>query len=354
VPGPLPGDAAALAASLVAFFHEHKRAMPWRTIRSAYRVWISEIMLQQTQVATATPYFERFVAAFPSVHALAEADLSDVLSQWSGLGYYSRARNLHRAAQMVIQEWSGRLPSTAAELQELPGIGRYTAGAIASIAHGEWVSVVDGNVARVLSRLVDLDLAVDGKEGKSRVEDLAQRLVEGADNPGDLNEALMELGALVCTPRNPSCHRCPWRDLCVALEKGTVDLRPVKKPRKERTQMQISALVLQVGDAVALEEGAAQGLYGGLRQCPSILLPDGVSAEQGHFHLLDRLALPPPDPFPAGVEVKRVLTHRELRIHGVGIRLKRRPPGLFWAPLSQLDSQPISAATRALLAALPP
>src|SRR6185369_3543428 len=200
---------------LLAWYGRHKRALPWRDVGDPYRTWISEIMLQQTQVDTVIPYYQRWLERFPTVQALAESPLNDVLALWEGLGYYSRARNLHRAAQQVAAERGGALPQTVDELLALPGIGRYTAGAIASIAFGVDAPVLDGNVKRVLARVFDIQTDVKSPAGARELWALAASLVPSG-RAGDYNQALMDLGATLCTPRAPACDICPVRELCAA------------------------------------------------------------------------------------------------------------------------------------------
>jgi A/G-specific adenine glycosylase len=276
-------NADALAGALVAWFHLRRRTLPWRESPSPYRVWVSEIMLQQTQVETVIPYFERFIDRFPDVHALAAAPLDDVLGLWSGLGYYRRARYLHAGARHVVATLGGELPATPEALRTIPGIGPYTAGAIASIAFGLPAPLVDGNVQRVLSRLSDEGAAVDAGPGHKRIWALADRLVRASADPSALNQGLMELGALVCRPTQPDCPACPFRDDCLASARGTVASRPVKKERRPPTVVHAVAAVLRshAGDPRLLfarrpDEGLLAGLWGlPMRE----LATDGASAE---------------------------------------------------------------------------
>jgi len=217
-----PGGRGTLQASLLAWYAEHSRKLPWRQDRDAYRVWVSEIMLQQTRVAAVLEHYRHFLDAFPTVEALAKAAEERVLALWSGLGYYRRARMLHRAAQAVANELSGVIPHEAEKLRKLPGVGRYTAAAIASIAYGEPVAVVDGNVERVLSRM-DGEPRGDGTAWKRAQELLDRR------HPGDWNQAMMELGATVCTPQGPKCEICPVLHWCRAPGAGIPKLRAVRK-----------------------------------------------------------------------------------------------------------------------------
>ena len=231
---------------LLAWFEEHKRNLPWRMQRNPYRVWVSEVMLQQTQVTTVIPYFERWMKQYPSVAALASAREADVLKAWEGLGYYSRARNLMRGANHVLTAHGGQFPDSVEELRRVPGIGRYTAGAIASIAFGHPAPVLDGNVMRVLCRV--RDLAGDPRKAPlhEHLWSLAEQLATGADS-GSLNESLMELGALVCTPKNPQCALCPLRRQCLALKCGSVEQRPEMARSKGATRREVHILLVRQG-----------------------------------------------------------------------------------------------------------
>lgn len=220
-----PLDLPSIRRSLLGFYDARARDLPWRRTDDPYAIWVSEIMCQQTRVETVIPYWETWMARFPDVDALALADQAEVLKAWEGLGYYSRARNLHRGAQVVRERFGGRLPTTGEELREIPGIGPYTGGAIASIAFGRAVPAVDGNVRRVFARLFD-----DPAPGPARLESWGAALVD-PQRPGDFNQALMELGATVCTPTSPSCERCPIASHCRAYAVGTVSDRPAPKKR---------------------------------------------------------------------------------------------------------------------------
>jgi A/G-specific adenine glycosylase len=217
------------ARNLVEWYRGIRRELPWRKDRDPYRIWISEIMLQQTTVAAVVPYYERFLKRFPTLEALAIAPVDDVLEYWAGLGYYSRARNLHRASQALS---ASGFPRTAAELIELPGFGPYTARAVSSLAFDEKTGVLDGNVIRVLSRMYGFAVEYWKPAGRAQLQEIADRLAQ-IDHPADLNQGMMELGATVCTPVNPSCLLCPWSAKCVARAEGRIDELPLKKPRKE-------------------------------------------------------------------------------------------------------------------------
>lgn len=220
--------AASLAEALVGWYREHKRDLPWRSSKDPYRIWISEIMLQQTTVAAVIPYFDRFMLEFPEVHDLASAPLEKVLRMWSGLGYYSRARNLHQAARLFSEKG---FPRTAAELAGFPGLGPYTSRAISSLAFGEKVGVLDGNVIRILSRVSGEAVEHWKPSGRDLLQSWADALARDED-PSDLNQGMMELGATICTPRNPACLLCPWKKDCVARKSSRIDSLPLKKPRR--------------------------------------------------------------------------------------------------------------------------
>jgi A/G-specific adenine glycosylase len=250
---------------LLEYYDAHRRDLPWRGNRDPYRVWVSEIMLQQTRVETAIPYYDRWMERFPTVEALAEVDEESVLKAWEGLGYYSRARNLHRSALIVRERLGGMLPRDSQSLRTLPGIGEYSAGAIASIAYGEVVPAVDGNARRVLSRLLDLENPTDASLRKR-----AGELVD-PDRPGDWNQALMDLGATVCTPRSPRCTICPLTGECRALAAGTQELRPVSKRRPRVRTVSYAVLVaLNPAGEVLMVRRPPNSLLGGLWEFPAV------------------------------------------------------------------------------------
>jgi A/G-specific adenine glycosylase len=258
-------DPTRLRGLLLEHYDAHRRDLPWRQNREPYRVWVSEIMLQQTRVQTAIPYYDRWMERFPTVQALADVDEESVLKAWEGLGYYSRARNLHRSALIVTERLGGVIPRDSQSLKTLPGIGEYSAGAIASIAYGEVVPAVDGNVRRVLSRLFDLEDPTDASLRRR-----AGELVD-PDRPGDWNQALMELGATVCTSRSPRCSACPLTGECRALAEGTQELRPVSKRRPSvRTVCYEIVVALNPAGEVLMVRRPPEGLLGGLWEFPAV------------------------------------------------------------------------------------
>jgi A/G-specific adenine glycosylase len=336
-----------LAADLVAWYRANLRPLPWRRTREPYAIWVSEIMCQQTRVDTATPYWERWMARFPTVGALAEAPLDDVLGLWAGLGYYGRARNLHRAARVVVADHAGELPRSADGLRAIPGIGRYTAGAIASIAYDEAAPVVDGNVARVLARVFALEDDVRSTAGQRALWQHAAELVP-ADAPGDFNQGLMELGATICTPAKPRCAMCPLAARCAARAAGRQDELPVVPRRKRADELprlrQIAAWIERDG-RVLLAQRPAGGLYGGLWELPQAARrPALVAAFGGRLELAAR----------AAVRHRQLLSHRRLEIELRPATLTGRVPRLegyqrtTWCAPARLATLGVSNATRTI------
>jgi A/G-specific adenine glycosylase len=228
---------------LIEWYQKNKRPLPWRETRDPYKIWLSEVILQQTRVAQGTDYYNRFLIAFPDIQSLATADEQEVLKLWQGLGYYSRARNMHHTAKEIVEKYRCAFPETADGLKTLKGIGDYTAAAIASICFDEPVAVLDGNVARVISRLYAIDTPVDSNEGKKNITDLANSLLD-TNYPGTFNQAVMELGALVCTPKSPACNTCPVAFACQALKRNQIECFPVKTPKKSPTYRHLNYLVI--------------------------------------------------------------------------------------------------------------
>ncbi len=261
---------------MLAWFRKHARDLPWRRTRDPYAIWLSEIMLQQTRIDQGTPYFERFMRALPTVQALANASDDKVLKLWEGLGYYTRARNLHKAAKQIVGERGGMFPQTAEGWQSLPGVGRYTAGAIASIAFGERAPVLDGNVIRVFSRFFDIVECTDDTATKNHLWTLAEELVP-KNHPGDFNQSLMELGARICTPTSPRCPECPIRRQCLARTNGTAEQRPVRKAKKRIPHYEIVIAAIKKRGRYLLGKRPPSGLLGGLWEFPGGKVHPGES-----------------------------------------------------------------------------
>ena len=257
-----------IQAKLLQWFKKKARDLPWRKTRDPYAIWVSEIMLQQTQVATVIPYYQRFLKSFPTVRHLAKADLSKVLKLWEGLGYYSRARNLHRASQVISNHLNGEIPDTIEGLLNLPGIGRYTAGAILSIACNKETPILDGNVKRVLARL----FAISGDMRKKETEEMLWSLSESLIPKGhasSFNQALMDLGAMVCTPRDPLCLRCPLQSLCKAKAEGKPERYPLRALKKRIPHVDAVSAVIERNGKLLVLQRPARGLLGGLWEFPN-------------------------------------------------------------------------------------
>ena len=343
--------------ALIAWFAANARDLPWRRTSDPYAIWISEIMLQQTRVQTAIPYYERFLKRFPTVEKLARARLDTVLRHWEGLGYYSRARNLHRAAREIVARFSGRVPQTAAELRSLPGIGAYTAGAIASIAFDQPEPIVDGNVERVLCRVFRIceppkDTAVH-KKIWSIAEDLLPR-----EEVGQFNQALMDLGSEICTPRNPRCEDCPLRRLCEAQLHGEQDLLPVRIPKKPLPRYNVVVGIIYKGGRILIDKRKPKGLLGGLWEFPGGKVRTGESLQAAlRREVREELVI--------RVRVKRPLTvvdhtysHFHVRIHAFECTyISGRPQCITcddvkWVRLQDLGRYAFPAANRRIIAAL--
>lgn len=261
------------AALLLAWYTAMKRDLPWRRTLSPYAIWVSEVMLQQTQVKTVIPYYERFIQRFPSVEQLGAASLEEVLLVWRGLGYYSRARRMWEGAHYLLEQQDGKMPKDYEALLRVPGIGKYTAGAIASIAFGQRVTAIDGNVLRVVARLIAWSEPVETARSYRRFNE--QLLVwQPVLQPGDFNQALMELGALVCTPTMPDCPRCPLSQVCEGYRRSDVQRYPVKRVKAKRQVVTRLTFILRQGDRVFLQKRPAQGLLANLWEFPGVELSE--------------------------------------------------------------------------------
>lgn len=327
--------------------------MPWREDRDPYRVWLSEIMLQQTRVATVIPYFEKFIASFPCVEGLAAADEQEVLALWAGLGYYARARSLHKAAKVVADELGGEFPRTAAGLQALPGVGPYTAGAIASIAFDEPAPAVDGNVVRVLSRLQRWDADTANPAARRAAEPLVQAILQrGA--PHVLTQAIMELGATICLPANPACTACPLATLCAAKKAGEVTQYPRAKARKKPRPVKLVALaLLDTKGRVLVRKREGQALFGGLWEVPHL------EAGADHGEALSELARQQGQNGKLRTahrgQVTHTLTHRKFTVELYSARAERAPrrsANAKWVDPRAPADVPLSRFQRKLLARL--
>ncbi|NMF89170.1 A/G-specific adenine glycosylase [Aromatoleum petrolei] len=307
------------ATRLIAWHGGHGRHdLPWQNTRDPYRIWLSEIMLQQTQVDTVIPYYARFLARFPDVASLAAAPVDDVLALWSGLGYYARARNLHKAAQAVVAQHGGEFPRSAAEIAELPGIGRSTAAAIAAFAFGERAAILDGNVKRVLCRV----FGIDGFPGERAVEQRLWALAEDLlphTEIGTYIQAQMDLGATLCTRGKPACGRCPMTPICVALREECVGELPAARPKKAVPQRHARVAVIVAGGEVLLERRPPTGIWGGLLALPEIPADEADAARwvEARYGLAARAARPLP-------VLNHTFTHFRLEMTPVLVEVERR------------------------------
>ncbi len=344
-----------IVGPLLAWYDRGRRILPWREEPTSYHVWLSEIMLQQTRVEAVKPYYDRFLRALPDVESLAAVEEEKLLKLWEGLGYYNRARNLKKAAQIVMEEHGGLMPETYEALLALPGIGSYTAGAIVSIAFGKAYPAVDGNVLRILARLrADGRDILDAKVKKAVEEELSG--VMPKDRPGDFNQALMELGATVCIPNGaPKCESCPWGTICRARQEQRTAEFPKKAKKKPRSVEERTILVIQDADRVALRKRPDRGLLAGMYEFPSM---EGHCKEREVASYLREIGLSPiriKELPPA----KHIFTHKEWHMIGYLVRVdelagleagEETPPFVFVEPEETRSAYPIPSAFAAYAA----
>lgn len=313
-----PASLRSFRSALLTWYRANRRSLPWRGTRDPYRIWVSEIMLQQTRVAAVLEHYRRFLSRFPTVRDLAEASESEVLAEWSGLGYYRRARMLHRAAKVVVEEHHGHLPRRSEDLRELPGIGRYTGNAIASIAFNEPAAVVDGNVERVLSRLLNQQLTGDA------LWKIAQRFLD-PEHPGDFNQAMMELGATVCLPGVPQCWGCPVKRLC--LSRGTASAR--KRIMEQRARRSASLLLVKRRNTILLRQRSETSrLMAGMWELPE------TETEPNRQPLL---------------KVRHSITTTDWRVSVFAQPRIANDKRMRWIPLSEVSRLPLTGLTRKIL-----
>ncbi|MFD2252062.1 A/G-specific adenine glycosylase [Pseudochelatococcus lubricantis] len=346
----IAGHETADPTALLAWYDRHRRGLPWRALpgetADPYRVWLSEIMLQQTTVQTVKGYFERFLARFPTVEALAGAPVEAVMQAWAGLGYYSRARNLHACAQAVVERHGGRFPANETALLALPGIGAYTAGAVAAIAFDKPAVAVDGNVERVLSRLMALEEPLP--RAKPAIRALALALMPKA-RPGDFAQALMDLGATICTPKKPACVLCPWSPPCRARREGTAETFPRKEAKKTgNLRMGAAFVAVRADDCILLRDRPPRGLLGGMAEVPG-------SDWSAAFDAGQALAAAPLNTrwrrLPGSV--RHVFTHFPLELTVYRAELPARTPapeGSRWRARAELKDEALPTVMRKVLA----
>ncbi len=325
-----------------------RKTLPWQINKTPYRVWLSEIMLQQTQVSTVIPYYEKFIQRFPTIQHLAKAPVDDVLALWSGLGYYTRARNLHQCATQIVNHHGGEFPNSVDEVSALSGIGRSTAGAILSLSRNVNAAICDGNVKRVLSRVTGTRLYDNLRQNEIALWQLAERLVP--DNATDYNQAMMDIGALVCTRSKPACKQCPLQSFCVAHKENNFEDYPGRKPKKTIPEKSARFLLIRDGNNVLLQQRASSGIWGGLwipPEIPAELSPTEAAAEWG-------LTMAQLQTMPA---FRHTFSHFHLNIHGfcgvlsaTSTRMMRvRDVSTRWQPLTALDEIGLPAPMRRLL-----
>ena len=340
--------------ALLAWFKKYQRKMPWRGIDDPYRIWVSEVMLQQTQVKKVVAYYERFIDRFPNVQQLANAPLQDVLKVWEGLGYYARARNLHKAAQFIIKELDGEIPSDYATFRKLAGVGDYSAAAVQSIAFNTPYAAVDGNIKRVLARLYLMEAPINEASSAKRFQQKADDLLD-QEEPGQFNQAMMELGATVCRPQSPSCLICPVNQFCEAFHTA----RQTEFPRRRKTEAipehHIAAGVIYKGSEVLIVQRPLDGLLGGLWEFPNGQISENESAEEACIrHITDVVNLSVTN-IKYLTRVKHAFTHFKIVVdvfqcdYDSGKVVLNGPIDAKWVKLAALQDYPLPRATHKIL-----
>ena len=342
-------DLSIIVEPLLQWFQENARVLPWRESPTPYRVWVSEIMLQQTRVEAVKPYFERFMRELPRIQDLAECEEERLLKLWEGLGYYNRVRNMQEAAKTVMEEFAGELPSDYGELLKLKGIGSYTAGAVASIAYHQPVPAVDGNVLRVITRVAEDSSDIMKQSVKTEIEKRLAEIIP-ADHAGQFNQALMELGAIVCLPNGqPLCGKCPWQSFCRARFHDKISEIPVKTKAKARKIQNRTVLVIRRQDKVILHKRPAKGLLAGMYEFPNV---EGTLSEEEALKWIKQKNLQPLRIEKAG-EAKHIFSHIEWHMTGYVIwidELEKDVSGMLYLDLQEVNEKyPIPAAFAAYI-----
>lgn len=344
-----------LGRQLLAWYRRNQRSLPWRETNDPFRIWISEIMLQQTQVYTVIPYYHRFLKAFPTVSSLACAPLQKVLKVWENLGYYSRAGNIHAAARMIVEKFGGQIPDNWEEIQKLPGIGQYTAGAILSIAYGQAIPAVDGNVRRILCRLFAIRKPVDDTRKQKQLQKLAASLIP-AKHPGDFNQALMDLGATICKAKNPDCSRCPVADLCQARLHDLQNVLPITRKAPAIPHRQATAAVIRNSKGMLLVvQRPTTGLLASLWKLPGGFIKADEALEKNLRHSVkEELGIS----IRTGkylASVNHAYTHFRITLQAYECRLLKGTPKPIgcqnwrWASLNDLKKLPLSKIDRMIV-----
>jgi len=339
---------------LLNWYEDHKRQMPWRGEADPYKIWVSEIMLQQTRVDQATPYFQNFISLFPTVFDLAKAEQQEVLKAWEGLGYYSRARNLHSAAKTVVDEYNGKLPDTYDEIIKLKGIGPYTAAAVTSIAFNKPNAVVDGNVIRVLTRYFGIEDDVRSSKTKNKVQEFADELID-KENPASFNQGVMELGSIVCKPSNPDCMECPVQSGCVAAKMAKTDTIPYKSPAKKKPHHTIGVGIIEGEDGkllIALRPENA--MLGGLWEFPGGKQKEGEEIQKTVERELNEELGVEVKAFKELMSLKHTYSHFSITLHAWMCKLvsgKPQPKSsqeIRWVERKELEKYPFPKANKVL------
>jgi A/G-specific adenine glycosylase len=321
---------------IVKWYLDNKRSLPWRETTDPYRIWLSEVILQQTRVIQGLPYYQQFVKMYPSVHTLAEAKEQEVLRLWQGLGYYSRARNLHKCAKAVVERFEGKFPRSFDDLQQLPGIGEYTAAAVASFAFNEPVAVVDGNVFRILARIFGMETPINTPQGKKQFTEIANQLISKT-NPALHNQAVMEFGALFCTPYNPKCPECPFNTTCIAHKQSLVNILPTKLPKRKSRKRYFYYLVVEKNRTLLMKKREGKDIWHGLFDFVLIERDKPVKTEKlladdqykAWFQKIDGITV--------SKKYKHILTHQTIHCRFIHVKAKSsfsfRDKGLsFYSP----------------------
>lgn len=337
--------------NLLSWYEKNLRTLPWRTTSDPYAIWVSEVMLQQTQVKTVIPYYERFLAALPDPESLARAPLRQVLKLWEGLGYYARARNLHRAAQEILARYGGVLPRNYDKLKTLPGIGDYIAAAVSSIAFGKPYAAVDGNVKRILARFQMMDMPTNTPNSEKPFHAAAAALLDRSD-PGTFNQAMMELGALVCTPARPDCPKCPLAQLCRAYQEKAVKEYPKRIKKTRVPEHHIAVGIIWKNAKVLITQRKPEGLLGGLWEFPGGKVKDGETASEGCIREIKEEVNLMVEPRERIARVRHAYTHFKIvmdvfRCRLMKGRVKLRGPADFrWIRLQDIEKYPFPGANR--------
>ena len=351
-------DCKALQNEVLAWFADYQRDLPWRRTYDPYHVLISEIMLQQTQMERGVEYFNRWVKLFPEPQAIAAASEQEVLKAWEGLGYYSRARNIRKAASLIVEKHDGRVPAAHDLLLALPGIGSYTAAAIMAIAFDQPYPVIDANVERLFARLADWDRPVKEKTFQRALHEEVRALLVGV-SPRDLSQALMELGALVCTPKNPDCTNCPVQNCCAALRAGTVEQRPVARPKLEKIEIVMACAIVEHEGRMFIQQRREDDVWGGLWEFPGGRLKNGESPEQAAVRELQEETEIRAGCFRPFATVVHHYTRYRVTLHSYFCEAQGTPqPQLNaaqqyrWVSLQELDQYPFPSGHRQLIACM--